>query len=330
MHILYGASPDARAFTTMLVAARHATLNGESFAGAMQELGFSFRLPFTRRPPAGVNRQSKERPSSSDAAAATESLDGARSKILAKFRKSFAVDEGDMWGAERAWRRAHRTFTNGLLAGWPELNDVRPPARAVRASGESPATAPLRDLKHFLLPPNVNTTPHSTPPPLHHAFAPTDVDDPDLHTPPLLPIQPRGAHLSFAPDDPTFRAAILLLGTVRAAGEIPLMLAWMRGLGITPHRRTLAYALVFWAEVSVGAPLLERFRSRGGGGGGGSGSGGRGGGGVGQGQGEYVRLLRWMEEWVGAEKVPDEAEVGEAMRRVDLMRRGRDRSEDPT
>jgi hypothetical protein len=29
-----------------------------------------------------------------------------------------------------------------------------------------------------------------------------------------------------------------------------------------------------------------------------------------------------MEEWVGVENVPDEAAVGEAMRRVDVMRRG--------
>jgi len=93
----------------------------------------------------------------------------------------------------------------------------------------------------------------------------------------------------------------LLLGAARAAGEIPLVLAWMRALGVVPRTRTLAYALVFWAEVSVGAPLLERLR------------GGRG--------GEYVRLVRWMEEWVGVENVPDEAAVGEAMRRVDAMRR---------
>jgi hypothetical protein len=36
--------------------------------------------------------------------------------------------------------------------------------------------------------------------------------------------------------------------------------------------------------------------------------------------------VRWMAEWVGARNVPDEAEIGVAMRRVDAMRRGRDRS----
>lgn len=82
----------------------------------------------------------------------------------------------------------------------------------------------------------------------------------------------------------------------------------MRALRIEPRTRTLAYALVFWAEVSVGAPLLERLRHKRGGGDGG--------------EGEYVRLVRWIEDWVGVGNVPDEAAVGEAMRRVDAMRRG--------
>jgi hypothetical protein len=82
----------------------------------------------------------------------------------------------------------------------------------------------------------------------------------------------------------------------------------MRALGIAPRVRTLAYAFVFGprAEVSIGALLLERLRRhrrR-------------------EDGGEYVRLVRWMEEWVGAENVPDEAAVGEAMRRVDVMWRG--------
>jgi hypothetical protein len=319
MGILYGTTPDALAFTIMLDAARHATLKGESFAGAMQELGFDFRfrLPFTKL---AVETQLGE-------PAAAESLDGARRRIRAKLEKSLGVNEGDMWDGERAWRRAHKVFTSALLAGWPALKDVRPAARAVRASGESTATAPLRDLTRFLLPASAieegsdgaptrtALIPHDTSPLLH---TPTHVDsDADMHTPPLLPIHPRGAYPSFAPDDATFRAAVLLLGSARAAGEIPQTLAWMRALRITPRPRTLAYALVFWAEVSVCAPLLERLRGTRGGGGFAAA---RGGG------GEYVRLLRWIEDWVGTRNVPDEAEVGEAMRRVDAMRRGRDQS----
>lgn len=286
MGILYAASPNANTFAIMLNAARHATLNGDSFAGAMQELGFDlrFRLPFSKP----------------DETSGPESLDRARRRSYEKLKESLAVNGGDMWGGERAWRRAYRIFTSALLAGWPSLAEVRAPAHAIRSSGEGPATGPFRDLKNFLTP--------SQPPP--DTTTPIDPKDDDLSqsdddtNPPLLPIHPHGAYLSFAPDDPTFLAAVLLLGTARCAGQIPQVMAWMRALDIKPRRRTLSYALVFWAEVSVGAPLLERLHIHGG-----------------HGDGEYVRFVRWMEEWVGVENVPDEAAVGEAMRRVDGMRR---------
>ena len=58
--------------------------------------------------------------------------------------------------------------------------------------------------------------------------------------------------------------------------------------------RTLAYALVFWAEMSIGAPLLERLRS--------------------------FRDRQWgvcafgaLEDWGGMENVSDDAAVGEAI-----------------
>jgi hypothetical protein len=207
-----------------------------------------------------------------------------------------------MFGNERACRQAHRLFIDALLASWPFPAEVRPPppTRAVRTSSHDPATAPLRDLKHFLMPP-----PPDSDPKLDIDF---DDESQDL-SPPTLPIHPRGAYPSFSPDDATFRAEILLVGTTGTAPtEIPLILAWMRALGLTPRTRTLAYALVFWAEMSRSSPLLERFQnSRGGGGGG----------------GEYVTFVRWLEEWVGVGNLPDEKEVGEAVRRVEAMRQGR-------
>jgi hypothetical protein len=317
MGILYGTTPDALTFTIMLDAARYATLNGESFTGAMQELGFDFRFRF----PFGNSSSELSSQLGELVPASAESLDRARRRSYATLKRSLDVNEGDMWGNERAWRRAHRIFTSALLAGWPALANVRAPARAIRASGESPATAPLRDLKHFLIPPSASDTNDDGV--QHHAqreaASPSASSSFHFHnedllrSPPLLPIHPRGAYPSFAPDDATFRASILLLGAARAAGDIPQTLAWMRALGIVPRVRTLAYALVFWAEVSVGAPLLERLVLRGGGGGGGGAG------------GEYRRFVSWLEEWVGVENVPDEAAVGEAMRRVDAMRRGRDR-----
>jgi hypothetical protein len=293
MGVLYAVTPNANSFTIMLNAARHATQAGDSLAGAMQELGFDLRLrlPFYKPDKTMVARSGTEMESAT--VVGPESLDSARRRSYEKLERSFAVNEGDMWGGERAWRRAHRIFTSALLAGWPALADVQAPAHAVRSSGEGPATSPFRDLKSFLTPQAHTTTPED------------DLSLPDDPNPPLLPTRPHGAYLSFAPDDATFLAAVLLLGTARCASHIPQTLAWMRALDIKPRKRTLAYALVYWAEVSVGAPLLEGLRLRGG-----------------NEDGEYARLVRWMAEWVGVENVPDEEAVGEAMRRVDGMRRG--------
>jgi len=310
MGILYAVTPDAFSFTVMLNAARQATLNGDSFAGAIQELGFDlrFRLPFSKPDGTIVARSGMEMIST---VADTESLDNARRRSYAKLENSLAVNEGDLWGGERAWRRAYRIFTSALLAGWPALANVQAPAHAIRSSGESPATAPFRDLKRFLAPPPHNTVPSDE----HYNSGNDSKDDSPLRDSPhhnhlpltsLLPTHAHGAYLSFVPDDGTFRAAVLLLGVARCASQIPQVLAWMRALDIKPRTHTLAYALVFWAEVSIGAPLLERLRRRG------------------EDGGEYVRLVRWMEEWVGFEDIPDEAAVGEAMRKVNAIRRGPD------
>jgi hypothetical protein len=303
MGTLYAATPNANSFAIMLNAARHATVRGDSFAGAMQELGFDFRLrlPFSKPYKTMVARPETEIES---IPAGPESLDRARRRSYEKIKKSLVVNEGDMWGGERAWRRAHRIFTSSLLAGYPALADVRAPVRAIRSTGESPAIAPFRDLKNFLT--QSRPQPHTTMSIDKYNSSNYPEDDLSLSddpNPPLLPIHPRGAYPSFAPDDATFLASVLLLGIARCAGQIPLMLAWMRALDIKPRRRTLAYALVFWAEVTIGAPLLEGLRLHGK-----------------HEDGEYVRFVRWMEEWVGVENVPDEAAVGEAMRRVDGMR----------
>ncbi|KAH9970001.1 hypothetical protein BGW80DRAFT_1334121 [Lactifluus volemus] len=300
MGTLYNVTPDARAFTVMLDAARHATLGGETFKGALQELGFS-KFPFRWRLPFLSHHRDHDDEPAELATAVTESLDRARRRTYEQLEQSLVVNKGDMWGNERACRRAHRLFKEALLASWPLLAEVRPPpTRAVRTSSHDPATAPLRDLKHFLMPP-----PPDSDPKLDIDF---DDESQDL-SPPTLPIHLRGAYPSFSPDDATFRAEILLVGTTGTAPtEIPLILAWMRALGLTPRTRTLAYALVFWAEMSRSSPLLERFQnSRGGGGGG----------------GEYVTFVRWLEEWVGVGNLPDEKEVGEAVRRVEAMRQGR-------
>jgi hypothetical protein len=115
-----------------------------------------------------------------------------------------------MFDNERACRQAHRLFIDALLASWPFPAEVRPPppTRAVRTSSHDPATAPLHDLKHFLMPPLPDSDPK-----LDIDF---DDESQDL-SPPTLPIHPRGAYRSFSPDDATFRAEILLVGTTGTA-----------------------------------------------------------------------------------------------------------------
>jgi pentatricopeptide repeat protein len=96
---------------------------------------------------------------------------------------------------------------------------------------------------------------------------------------------------------------IVLLGLIDRATEIPQTLAWMREIGIQPTVTTLSVALVFWSEVSVQAPLIEQW--------------------WGEENSEYVRLERWIREWVGEERVPGQAELEKWHRIVDKMRERR-------
>ncbi|KAF8174903.1 hypothetical protein BJ912DRAFT_1024585 [Pholiota molesta] len=80
---------------------------------------------------------------------------------------------------------------------------------------------------------------------------------------------------------------ITLLGVGGPVGEIPLVLAWMRELGLQPSDSTLAVALVFWEEVSVQAPLVEKWSG-------------------GPERNEYARLVQWIKDWVGEKRMPDE------------------------
>jgi hypothetical protein len=78
---------------------------------------------------------------------------------------------------------------------------------------------------------------------------------------------------------------ITLLGVGGRAGEIPLVLAWMKALGIQPSDSTIAVALVFWAEVTVQAPLVEKWSG-------------------GPEKNQYARFVEWLREWVGERRLP--------------------------
>jgi len=67
--------------------------------------------------------------------------------------------------------------------------------------------------------------------------------------------------------------------------EIPLLLAWMRELGIRPQFDTLVIALVLWHELNLLPPILEIRR--------------------GKPAGPYEELVEWLEGWLGPNSVPN-------------------------
>jgi hypothetical protein len=100
-----------------LDAARHATFGGETFKGALQELGFS-KFPFRWRLPFLFHHHEHDDEPAEMGTAMTESLDRARRRTYEQLEKSPTVNEGDMFGNERACRQAHRLFIDALLASW--------------------------------------------------------------------------------------------------------------------------------------------------------------------------------------------------------------------
>jgi hypothetical protein len=107
-----------------------------------------------------------------------------------------------------------------------------------------------------------------------------------LRHPPQLTVS-TSSYTSIVPSESTFCAYILLLGTSSYQHEIPLVLAWMRALHIHPRRRTLCFALIFWAEVSLRGPVFEEWAER-------------------NERSEYGRLYRWIQGWVGKRNVPED------------------------
>ncbi|KAI9060130.1 hypothetical protein FKP32DRAFT_1605547 [Trametes sanguinea] len=156
---------------------------------------------------------------------------------------------------------------------------------AVLEDGKNHALSPVADLYHSV------------------GFG-LDADSPadgGSHVPILSPEDEDGrTYFGIVPHDPLFRALLDLLAEEDRAGEVPRVLAWMRHLAVTPSKATLATALVYWAEVGLGGPLIERW--------------------VGEGGSAYDGLVRWMEEWVGRERVPGAEEMQATFRRVQFFR----------
>lgn len=174
-----------------------------------------------------------------------------------------------MWGSTPAWQKATRVFCHAVLGNWPTLLEVSAPAMALRSSADDMGRHPFKELAR-----NIFGPPHDD------AFTHIDPKSPAALA--QLGLYPLGAYPKIFPTEVTFHNYIYLLGLNNQAAQIPLTMAWMRELGILPTKQTIAIGLVFWAEVSLRAPLLEQW----------------------MGEGEYAKFLRWLEDWVGPEKMP--------------------------
>lgn len=116
------------------------------------------------------------------------------------------------------------------------------------------------------------------------------------------PASSRYAHI--LPNESTFDAFTKLLGRHGIINEIPIALAWMKALNITPKRTTLCMALLQLDSAS-GPSRPRRVVNH-------------------DGQMEWLwlrddqLLARWLREWLGQDGVPDDDEV--ARYRVEKMR----------
>jgi hypothetical protein len=193
-----------------------------------------------------------------------------------------------LWDDAPAWQKATKIFYHAVLGNNPSLLDISPPAVAIRSSVDDMHRRPWAEFIRSV----------QGPPPAGEAFRDVDVNSPaSLARLGLYPLQ---AYPKIKPTKTTFHNLIYLLGMSDQASQIPMVLAWMKGLGIIPLGRTTAMALIFWAEVSLRAPLFEQFG----------------------GEGEYSKLLKWLEAWVGERRMPEQARMTRMSKFIAKAREG--------
>ncbi|EPQ55890.1 hypothetical protein GLOTRDRAFT_121282 [Gloeophyllum trabeum ATCC 11539] len=274
MEALYGVRPDVETLNKLLEAAYLGAKLDDTFAGFIANLKLKNPFHWPADPSAEV-------------------APGKRRQVLVERIKAAIADRKapkGTWNDEPAWRVTRRIFQEVILGNWPHLNDIEPPAHAVRVSPDALIESPVLDLARNILrarrhnDDNARTNAPQSP----ASDAPVMLDE-------------FGPYPQILPTDATFRAYIVLCGAHAHAGDIPLALAWMRALAIPPRKATLALALAYWGEVSMNAPLVERVT----------------------GQNEYRRLWAWMGGWVGERGMPTREDVGDALRMLAQMREAR-------
>ena len=193
-----------------------------------------------------------------------------------------------LWGDVPAWKKAVKICYHAVLGNDPKLLHIAPPVTAMRSSADDIHRHPWVEFIR-----SVQGTS-----PVGEASHEVDMNSPESLA--RLGFYPLQAYPTIKPTKTTFHNLIYLLGTCGQASQIPTVLAWMKELGITPFGRTIAVALVFWAEVSLRAPLFEQFG----------------------GEGEYSKLLRWLEAWVGESRMPGQARMTKMSKLIAKDREG--------
>jgi len=276
--LLYGVTPDASALNVLLEISRVVLKYEETFAGFWANLRA---------------KRSSAHPDNFSSAFHTPDRD----KVIEGLRRT--LDRGTqkthkstgLWGDAPAWQKATKIFYHATLGNNPKLLHVVPPVTAIRSSANDIYRHPWAELIRSVQGPS----------PVDEAFHDVDVNSPaSLARFGLYPLQ---AYPSIAPTRKTFHNQIYLLGMCGQASQIPMVLAWMKELGVIPFEKTTAMALVFWAEVSLRAPLFEQFG----------------------GEGEYQKLLNWLEEWVGASRMPGQDRMTRMLKSIAKSREGHDK-----
>ncbi|TFK80446.1 hypothetical protein K466DRAFT_605324 [Polyporus arcularius HHB13444] len=272
---VFGIEPDSATFAILLKAARYA----RKFEGALQvaiaDFGMGRILPRAREAELNPQRLGRD-----EAVAGLEALLAPGERRVTGF-----------WRGERAGEVALRVAWQVLVGNWPVLGTFSAPFQAIRRSADGPAASPITDLFHSFAGGSVETQAE-----MDTARGSARPYDEDGRT-----------FFSIVPDDTAFRALLDLLAAEERAHQVPLVLVWMRYLRVWPSRDTLATALVYWGEVALEGPWVQRVREwrareRG------------------AEDSEYIRGVKWVTKWVGRKNVPRKDETYRALARVRWFR----------
>ncbi|KAI8990434.1 hypothetical protein BD414DRAFT_300734 [Trametes punicea] len=268
---IFRVEPDSTTFAILLKAARFARKCEGTLQVALEDFGLRRILPL--------------RVMSSEFELAAQNLD--RERAIEGLEQLLKPDPKRVvtgfWRGERAGAVALRLAWRVLLGNWPTLATLRSPVSAIRRNASAQALSPVADLFRSVVPPAAGVLDGAV---TSSAMSPED--------------EYGRTYFSIVPHDPLFRALFDLLGEEDRAPLIPLVLTWMRYMQVVPTKDTLATALVYWAEVSLGGPLIERFK--------------------GPNRSQYDALLEWITDWVGKQRVPGTEETQKALRRVQFFR----------